>query len=99
MKLAAIVGLVTILIGTVAMATRGQDTHVQSRPAGLPEKTAAKYEVTVESLNRHPLPEWYADAKLGIFIHWGLYSVPGWAGLTPGGEKLSEEEYTKRNPY
>ena len=24
-------------------------------------------------------PEWYADAKFGIFIHWGLYSVPGFA--------------------
>ena len=23
--------------------------------------------------------QWFADAKLGIFIHWGIYSVPGWA--------------------
>jgi len=30
------------------------------------------YEPTLEFLNRHPLPQWYADAKLGIFIHWGL---------------------------
>jgi len=35
-----------------------------------------QYEATIESLDRHPLPDWYADAKLGIFIHWGLYSVP-----------------------
>ncbi len=34
-----------------------------------------------ESLDRYPLPDWYAGAKLGIFIHWGLYSVPGWALL------------------
>src|ERR671916_727044 len=26
-----------------------------------------------------PTPAWYDDAKLGIFVHWGLYSVPGWA--------------------
>jgi alpha-L-fucosidase len=26
-----------------------------------------------------PTPVWYDDAKLGIFVHWGLYSVPGWA--------------------
>lgn len=26
-----------------------------------------------------PLPEWFDDAKLGIFIHWGLYSVPAFA--------------------
>ena len=60
-----------------------------------------KYEATIESLNRHPLPAWYADAKLGIFVHWGLYSVPGWAVLTPEAEmkKLSPEGYLKRNPY
>src|SRR5712664_3310954 len=40
-----------------------------------------KYEPTIESLDQHPLPEWYDDAKLGIFIHFGLYSVPGWAPL------------------
>lgn len=37
------------------------------------------YDATLTSLNQHPLPQWYADAKLGIFVHWGLYSVPGWA--------------------
>jgi alpha-L-fucosidase len=63
------------------------------------QKETGKYEATLESLNKHPLPQWYADAKLGIFIHWGLYSVPGWAVLTPEGEKLSPEEYLKRNPY
>jgi alpha-L-fucosidase len=58
-----------------------------------------KYEATLASLDKHPLPKWYDDAKLGIFIHWGLYSVPGWAVLTPDGTKLSEQEYLKRNPY
>jgi alpha-L-fucosidase len=57
------------------------------------------YIATLRSLNRHRLPQWYDDAKLGIFIHWGLYSVPGWAALTPEGTKLSEAEYLKRNPY
>lgn len=32
-----------------------------------------------DSVSSHPLPNWFDDAKLGIFIHWGLYSVPGWA--------------------
>ena len=39
------------------------------------------YEPTVESLNRHAAPDWYADAKLGIFIHYGLFSVPGYSGV------------------
>jgi alpha-L-fucosidase len=36
-------------------------------------------EPTWESVRAHPLPDWFADAKLGIFLHWGLFSVPGWA--------------------
>lgn len=36
------------------------------------------YEPTPESLNTHPVPKWFNDAKFGIFIHWGAYSVPAW---------------------
>ena len=32
-----------------------------------------------ESLDKRPVPSWFEDAKFGIFIHWGLYSVPGWS--------------------
>lgn len=28
------------------------------------------------------MPRWYTDAKLGIFIHWGLYSIPAFAERT-----------------
>ena len=38
-----------------------------------------KYEPTWESLDRRPCPAWFHDAKFGIFIHWGVYSVPAWA--------------------
>ncbi len=58
-----------------------------------------KYEPTIDSLNRHPLPEWYAGAKLGIFIHWGLYSVPGWAPLSHPDHDFSSADYIKFNPY
>ena len=29
-----------------------------------------------DSLVKYEVPEWYKDAKFGIFIHWGIYSVP-----------------------
>jgi alpha-L-fucosidase len=29
-----------------------------------------------ESLEKYEVPKWYRDAKFGIFIHWGVYSVP-----------------------
>ncbi len=32
------------------------------------------YISTLESLQKRVTPQWYSDAKLGIFIHWGLYS-------------------------
>lgn len=38
--------------------------------------TQSKYLPTWESLDSRPLPEWYDEAKFGIFIHWGVYSVP-----------------------
>ncbi len=43
-----------------------------------------RYENNWESLNSRPVPRWFGDAKFGIFIHWGLYSVPA---------------YTKRGEY
>ncbi len=39
-----------------------------------------KFEAELGSLKQHQVPEWYEDAKFGIFIHWGLFSVPGFAG-------------------
>ncbi|KAF2884221.1 hypothetical protein ILUMI_21956 [Ignelater luminosus] len=35
-----------------------------------------RYEPNWESLDTRPLPQWYDDAKFGIFLHWGVYSVP-----------------------
>lgn len=32
-----------------------------------------------ESIDKRPIPSWFEDAKFGIFIHWGLYSVPAWS--------------------
>ncbi len=58
-----------------------------------------KYEPTIESLNRHEVPAWYSHAKLGIFIHWGLYSVPGWAPLSHPDHDFETADYIKYNPY
>lgn len=43
-----------------------------------------KYQSNWESLDSRPVPAWFTDAKFGIFIHWGLFSVPAWAP-TDGG--------------
>ncbi len=41
-------------------------------------ETAAKYAADWNELDRRPMPEWFRDAKFGVFIHWGVYSVPAW---------------------
>lgn len=43
------------------------------------DTSAAAYTPDWESLDTRPVPAWFGDAKFGIFIHWGLYSVPAWS--------------------
>lgn len=56
-----------------------------------------------ESVGTHRMPDWYDDAKLGIFVHWGLYSVPGWAPQVPDIQQLLRDrgpaEMLRENPY
>ncbi|WP_448699308.1 alpha-L-fucosidase [Mucilaginibacter sp. AW1-3] len=40
---------------------------------------AQKYQPNWASLDTRPVPDWWKDAKFGIFIHWGVYSVPAYA--------------------
>lgn len=40
--------------------------------------TAKNFEPNWSSLDSRETPQWFKDAKFGIFIHWGLYSVPAW---------------------
>ena len=39
---------------------------------------AGKYHPTWESLSTHPVPDWYREKRLGIFLHWGVFSVPAY---------------------
>lgn len=42
--------------------------------------STARYQPTWESLDTRPLPKWYDDSKIGIFLHWGVFSVPAVKG-------------------
>lgn len=59
-----------------------------------PSNEAVTYEYSWESLKTHPVPKWFDDAKFGIFIHWGPYSV---IGHKKGGRGYAE--WTPRNMY
>lgn len=61
-------------------------------------ESTGKYLPTWESLNEHTLPKWFMDAKFGIFIHWGPYSVPAWAPKkTTTGEYYNDQ--VGNHPY
>ncbi len=54
----------------------------------------------MESIRNHTAPQWYRGAKLGIFIHWGPYSVPAYAPVTwQLGEIPIDETWFSNNPY
>jgi alpha-L-fucosidase len=41
------------------------------------------YTADTSSIAWHASPEWYNDAKFGIFIHWGVYSAPAYGSVAP----------------
>ncbi len=43
-----------------------------------------EYQPTKESVDSHPVPEWYHDAKFGIFIHWTPSCMPAFAPTDKG---------------
>ena len=53
------------------------------------------YKPTWESLGQHRCPEWYDDAKFGVMIHWGVYSVPAWypGKLSKTGDNMYPDAY------
>ena len=48
--------------------------------------SAEKYEPKWESLDKRPVPQWWTDAKFGIFIHWGPYAVPAFGAVSKDGK-------------
>ncbi|MBI9061269.1 MAG: alpha-L-fucosidase [Marinilabiliaceae bacterium] len=68
--------LLVVLSCTAVLETKAQDN------------TQKEWDVKVDNYNTteiwkeldaRPIPAWYADAKFGIFIHWGPYAVPSWS--------------------
>jgi len=61
--------------------------------ASSPPVASGIYQPSWESLQQHRCPEWYLDAKFGIYYHWGLYSVPAF-----GNEWYSRNMYLPGRP-
>ncbi|XP_060061518.1 tissue alpha-L-fucosidase isoform X2 [Erinaceus europaeus] len=57
--------------------------HLAAAPAAESILRATKrprhrYTPDWQSLDSRPLPDWYDEAKFGVFVHWGVFSVPSW---------------------
>lgn len=64
--------------GSETEANTGTDNE-ENTPSGgieLVKKEPAEY--TTDNLDEYGTPEWWRDAKFGIFIHYGVYSVPAY---------------------
>lgn len=63
--------------------------------------SAAHYVADWKSIDKRPLPEWYDNAKVGIFIHWGVFSVPSfgseWFWHSWASHGKSYDEFMNKN--
>ncbi|CAG9862294.1 unnamed protein product [Phyllotreta striolata] len=67
-----------------------------------------KYQPDWKSLDTRPLPQWFDDAKIGIFLHWGVFSVPSfgsewfwnnWKGKSEKYVAYMKQNYPKTFTY
>ncbi|WP_347840648.1 alpha-L-fucosidase [uncultured Draconibacterium sp.] len=66
MKIFSLLAAIVLLLGCVSSSKKT-----------IEEQKPLKYQENWESLAKHnEEPEWFQDAKLGIYFHWGIYSVP-----------------------
>jgi alpha-L-fucosidase len=55
-----------LLLTILVIGETGNNVYAQGR-----------YQANWDSLKKYQTPDWFRDAKFGIFIHWGVYAVPG----------------------
>src|SRR6202140_5336639 len=62
-----------LLVIALFLVSGGARVQAQAQPQSEPME---RYQANWESLKKYQTPDWFRDAKFGIFIHWGVYSVP-----------------------
>ena len=109
-------GLAAFLATAVAACGESSTVTAPSEPTlcGDPSLTASQVPAADPSARTggRELPPWYDDAKLGIMIHWGVWTVPAWAETTLDPERIADpedptyllapggvENFLRHNPY
>jgi len=100
-KVLVLLAIVTCTMSVYAQVPTEDPPYGELHPmlAGVIE--AGPYKPQWESLMKHPLPDWFANRKVGLSAHWGPYAVPGWTPRkdTPYGVAYAEWywEWMKQN--
>ncbi|SDH16076.1 alpha-L-fucosidase [Prevotella communis] len=68
---------VTMLLGCCAMTMTAQETYRIPVSEVHEQMQTGQFEPTWQSLEQHQTPEWFRDAKFGIWAHWGAQCVEG----------------------
>ncbi|CAE6426674.1 unnamed protein product [Rhizoctonia solani] len=77
-RLSPEVEVIVLSLDTGSPLARSTGWELDLKNADVLKESGVFWEPTIASLSRHETPRWWNDAKFGIFIHWGIYSVPGW---------------------
>src|SRR3569833_2281915 len=83
------------ILGSAPAALSLPSSFLASAPDA---RAARRFEASWQSIDSRPSPGWYTDAKFGIFIHWGVYSVPAFAAVNTKGETGYAEWYWNSLP-
>ena len=92
-RVAGAILLVTILACLSPAVLRAQPAVQQQLQRVAQGDSSGPFAPTWDSLGAYRTPAWFRDAKFGIFIHWGVYSVPAF-----GSEWYSRNMYQRDNP-
>ncbi|TGV03504.1 alpha-L-fucosidase [Flavivirga rizhaonensis] len=88
---------VLLVLATMFVAVSCKTEEKEEKTVEVPQK----YKPEWESIrNGYKIPEWFRDAKFGIFLHWGPYAVPAYSSAKyPKG--IYQESWTKggKHPY
>ena len=74
--------------GTVAASLFAGNPHSSALHAASPAAAPGRNDPARKTVPRHPVADWFRDAKFGIYFHWGPYSVPAY-----------DNEWYSRNMY
>jgi hypothetical protein len=80
-------GVLSLPLNTQCHAQQAFDP-VERQLARVEQAPAGPFKPDWDSLGAYRVPEWFRDAKFGIFIHWGVFSVPAF-----------DNEWYPRNMY